>query len=287
MIRLLAATSLLYACAQAADPVPAWVKDLTTARLGPHLTVPPCEVVYELGWNHLLTAGRASLSVREAGDFWRADATASSTGLARGLWKYDCEMTSIINRQTLQPRFLRHSETDRAETCRYRVAFEPRRVLTETTIIPKKGATTTSTAVCPFGPVEDLLSVILYVRSQTLTPGQKITRVVQPWDKPYLTTFEVLGREAIDIAGKKRPCIKVSVKIRKIDRTTLDLSSYKKMKTSTIWISDDALRLPLEMHAEIFVGYMFARMTGLKMLKGTDSQTSVPARMDVKPPAPQ
>lgn len=277
---------LLLACAQAADPVPSWVKDLTTARLGPYLTVPPCEVVYELGWNHLLTAGKASLSVKEAGGFWRADATAASTGLARGLWKYDCEMTSIINRQTLQPRFLSHSETDREETCHYRVVFEPQRVLTETTVIPKKGTTTKSTAICPYGPVEDLLSVILYVRSQALTPGQKITRVVQPWDKPYLTTFEVHGRESLDIAGKKRPCIKVDVKIRKIDRTTLDLSSYKKMKTSTIWISDDALRLPLEMHAEIFVGYMFARMTGLKMLNGADGMATVPPRMDVKPPTP-
>ncbi len=281
MLRLFTATSLLLACAQAADPAPTWKKDLTTARLGPYLTVPPCEVTYELGWNHLLTAGKASLSVKEAGGFWRADATAASTGLARGLWKYDCEMTSIINRQTLQPRFLSHSETDRAETCRYRVAFEPQRVLTETTTLPKKGATTTGTVVCPYGPVEDLLSVILYVRSQALTPGQKITRVVQPWDKPYLTTFEVLGREALVIAGKKRPCIKVAVKIRKIDRTTLVLSSYKKMKSSTIWISDDVLRLPLEMHADIFVGYMFARMTGLKMLTGADAQAMLPARMEV------
>jgi hypothetical protein len=195
-------------------------------------------------------------------------------------------MTSIIDRQTLQPRFLSHSETDREETCRYRVAFEPQRVLTETTIIPKKGTSSNGTAICPYGPVEDLLSVILYVRSQPLTPGQKITRVVQPWDKPYLTTFEVQGRESLDIAGKKRPCIKLGVKIRKIDRTTLELSSYKKMKTSTIWISDDALRLPLEMHAEIFVGYMFARMTGLKMLEGEGAKAAVPARMDVKPPGP-
>jgi hypothetical protein len=110
--------------------------------------------------------------------------------------------------------------------------------------------------------------------------------VVQPWDKPYLTTFEVQGRESLDIAGKKRPCIKLGVKIRKIDRTTLELSSYKKMKTSTIWISDDALRLPLEMHAEIFVGYMFARMTGLKMLEGEGAKAAVTARMDVKPPGP-
>ncbi len=77
----------------------------------------------------------------------------------------------------------------------------------------------------------------------------------------------------------------MSVKIRKIDRTTLALSSYKKMKTSTIWISDDPLRLPIEMHAEIFVGYMSARMTGIKMLSGKDATATVPDNMTVDPPA--
>jgi hypothetical protein len=63
------------------------------------------------------------------------------------------------------------------------------------------------------------------------------------------------------------------------------LSSYKKMKTSTIWISDDAMRLPIEMHAEIFVGYMSARMTGMKMLSGKDAAATVPNNMTVSPPA--
>ncbi len=264
---------------------PGWVKDLSVALAGPYLKVPPCEVTYELGWNNWITAGRAALSVKEAGAYWRADATASSTGFARTLWTYDCEMTSIIERTTIRPRYLRHSETDSEENCHYRVSFEPLRAVTETTITPKKGTASTSSTLCPYGPMEDLLSVILYVRSQALTPGQKITRVVQPWDKPYLTTFEVQGRETLDFGGKKRPCIKVGIKIRKIDRSTLVLSSYKKMKTSTIWISDDALRLPIEMHADIFIGYMSARMTGLKMLSGKDAAAVVPTNMMVKPPA--
>ncbi len=274
--------AMLTASALAASPP--WTKDLSREPLGPHLHVPPCEVTYELGWNNWVTAGKASLRVREApGGFWRADATAASTGFARTLWKYDCEMTSIIERAAIRPRFLRHSETDSAENCRYRVSFEPRQVVTETTTTPTKGAPSANTTVCPYGPMDDLLSVILYVRSQALTPGQKVTRVVQPWDKPYLTTFEVLGRETLDFGGKKRPCIKVSVKIRKIDRSSLELSSYKKMKTSTIWISDDTLRLPIEMHAEVYVGYMSARMTGIKMLSGGDAAAPLPAEMK-KPP---
>lgn len=285
MTRHLILLMVLMSSVCARGQVPGWAKDLTKEPVGPYLNVPPCELTFELGWNNFIMAGKASLSVKEAGNYWRADATASSTGFARTLWKYDCEMTSIIERGTIHPRFLSHSETDSAENCRYRVSFEPTRAVTETTITPKMGTKSTSTAICPYGPMEDLLSVILYVRSQALTPQQKVTRVVQPWDKPYLTTFEVLGRDTLEFGGKKRPCIKVSVKIRKIDRSTLVLSSYKKMKTSTIWISDDPLRLPIEMHAEIFVGYMSARMTGIKMLSGKDATATVPDNMTVNPPA--
>ncbi|MFN0076524.1 MAG: DUF3108 domain-containing protein [Prosthecobacter sp.] len=263
---------------------PAWARDLTAAPVGPYLHVPPCEITFELGWNNFIKAGTAALSVKEAGNYWRADATASSTGFARSLWTYDCEMSSIIERASIRPRYLRHSETDSEENCRYRVSFEPHRVVTETTITPQQGAASTSSALCAYGPVEDLLSVILYVRSQELRNGQKITRVVQPWDKPYLTTFEVQSRETLNFGGKQRPCIKVGIQIRKIDRATLALSAYKKMKTATIWISDDALRLPIEMHASIFVGYMSARMTGMKLLTGKDATAAVPKYMTVKPP---
>lgn len=263
----------------------AWEKDLTKLPVGPHQYVPSCVVSYQLGWNNWVSAGKATLTIKKAGAYWRADATGSSSGFARSLWKYDCEMTSVIERSTLRSRYLKHSETDSAENCRYRVSFEPKRVITETTTTPTKGSARTSTTLCSYGPMDDLLSVILYVRSQALTPGQKVTRVVQPWDKPYLTTFEVLGRETLAFAGEKRPCIKVSVKIRRIDRDSLEVSNYKKMKTSTIWISDDVLRLPIEMHADIFVGFMSARMSGIKILEGKEVSADLPGNLKVKIPA--
>lgn len=280
---LLLFSLLIHAGAPAQTP--AWVKELTTAPAGALLQVPPCEITFELGWNNWIKAGTASLSVKEAGSCWRADATAASTGFARTLWKYDCAMTAVIGRADIRSRYLEHSETDSAENCRYRAAFAAGRVVTETVTTPVKGAAHSHRTVCPYGPMDDLLAVILYVRSQALRPGQKITRVVQPWDKPYLTTFEVQGRDTLNFGGQKRPCIKVGLKIRKIDRETLVLSSYKKMKTATIWISDDALRLPIEMHANVFIGYMSARMTGLKLLEGAAGKAALPRNMTVKAPA--
>lgn len=274
----------LLASPLAADPPPEWVKELTLGTAGTHRHVPPCKLTFDVGWSHVMTAGQATLTVREAGSYWRADATAASTGLARRLWKYDCEMTSVMHRGDLRAHYLQHRETDSAETCRYRVSFERHRVITETQVQPVKGTETTSTTLCPYGPMDDILSVILYVRSLELKNGQKITRVVQPWDTPYLTTFEVQGRETIAYGGKKRPCIKLGLQIRKIDRTSLALSAYKKMKTATIWVSDDELRIPIEMNASVFVGFMFARLTQFENLEGQAAAAALPENTTVKPP---
>lgn len=283
LLFLLGVLSHSLTCAQ----TPEWVKELTPGTAGTHRKVPPCKLTFDIGWSHVMTAGQATLTVREAGEFWRADASASSAGLARSLWKYDCEMTSIMHRGDLRAHFLQHRETDSEETCRYRVAFERHRVITQTQVQPVKGSPSTSTAVCAYGPMDDILSVILYVRSLELKNGQKITRVVQPWDTPYLTTFEVHGRETITYGGQKRSCIKLGLKIRKIDRTTLALSAYKKMKTATIWVSDDELRVPIEMNASVFVGFMFARLTKFETLSGKEATASLPHRIAVKaPPAP-
>lgn len=265
---------------------PDWASTLTKTTPG-LLKVPACVLDFELGWNNSIKAGTARVTVQEAGEsYWRATAQASSTGFARTLWTYDCTMSSIIRRDTLHPIFMQHSETDRSETCRYRVSFQPKRVITESTILPKEGAASASTFVCGFSPVEDLLSIILFVRGLPLANGDSVTRVVQPWDKPYLTTFEVLGREVLEVEGKQKPCIKLAVKIRKIDRDSLTLSSYKKMKTATIWVSDDEERLPVEMRAEIFVGFMSCRLIGKTLLSGSSARSGAPsaASMLVKPP---
>ena len=148
---------LLLSCAAIAQPE--WAASLSKDQIG-QLNVPPCVLDFELGWNNTIKAGTARVTVQEAGPrYWRASAQAASTGFARTLWSYDCTMSSIISRETLHPVFMQHSETDRSETCRYRVAFQPRRVITESTVLPHKGTASTATHVCGFSPIEDLLSI--------------------------------------------------------------------------------------------------------------------------------
>ncbi|WP_146848331.1 DUF3108 domain-containing protein [Brevifollis gellanilyticus] len=272
--------ALLWGQAKAPTPAsvvkPTWASTLTKTPVGSFPLLAPCRVTYDLSWNNLMSAGSAKVTMQESGPYQVAKAEAGTSALARALWSYDCVMTSVMERSSLRSLHMEHSETDSRETVAYWVNFGASQISTLTKLSPKKGAVTTSTNICPYGPADDLQSAILYVRSQPLKQGDSITRVVQPFDRPYLTTFTVVGREQKKVEGVAYPTIKLDIKIRKLDRKTLVPGSFKKVKTATIWVSDDAWRLPVEAHAEIFVGFISATMTKREELKGRQAQGALP-----------
>jgi len=266
---------------------PEWAGQLTPLKIRAEYPVPTCDLHYEFGWNNVVRAGTAVIRVRRSREYWNASASAKSTGLAGLLWPYECTMRSLIRRDTLRPRFLWHEEVDRRERCQYRVEFRADCVVTETRVKPVKGGEVTRVHACGFEPIEDVLSAFLGVRGQRLAHGDAITRVVQPWDTPYLATFTVVGREVREVEGVKRGCIKLSAKIRKVHREKLVLSAYRKMKTAFLWVTDDAGRLPVEFRAEAFVGFISCRLTRVVSLKGREGEGDVPAESGMRVELPQ
>jgi hypothetical protein len=221
-------------------------------------------VSYAVGWKNWLTAGRAEVTVKRAGEQQQAVASAATSGLVRRFWSYECALASTMQWPSLRAVRLQHSETDSRETVLYKADFSATEVVTTTDLRPRKGTPTVTRQVCPYGPMDDLQSGIMYVRSQPLNPGDQIIRVIQPFDRPYLTTFTVGGRETRKIRGKPEPCIRLDLQIQRIERKTLKLGDFKKVRSATIWISDDTLRIPLEAHAHVFIGYLSVRLTGLE-----------------------
>ena len=107
-------------------------------------------------------------------------------------------------------------------------------------------------------PIFDIFSAMLFIRSQKLDNGDAITQVIQPFDSPYLLKVKVAGREV----HNGRNTIKLTVGMRKIDRKTLELKPYKKLKSdATMWLSDDADRIPVELRAAAFIGEVRATLT--------------------------
>ena len=68
-----------------------------------------------------------------------------------------------------------------------------------------------------------------------------------------------MGREKISVHSGTYSAIKMDLQLSKISKD-LELQPHKKFRKATIWLSDDADRLPLRIEAQIFVGTIFAEL---------------------------
>jgi len=248
-------------------PPPEWLKKITLIKPGKEPRLKPCRVRYSLSWNNLINAGEASIMMRygekggqASSNILLGEASARSSGPARILWTYDCELKSEVDKYSFRPLWFEHSETENKETVSYRTDFKPDRVVTiRQEVDPKTGKIKSSKRTFRYANVHGLLSSILCLRSLPLKDGETITGVIQPFDAPYLVSFDVQGRESRKYQGKEHDTIRLGVKIQKINKD-LTLRAYKKMKTATLWVSEDEYRLPMEIRADIFIGYVAATL---------------------------
>ncbi|MCB1235553.1 MAG: DUF3108 domain-containing protein [Verrucomicrobiae bacterium] len=272
---MLAATGLAMAQTETAAPAKppppspeelAWMKELTLLAPGGHKELKPVEIKYRLSWNNVLNAGELDVAmkrepVESVGICLVGTADARSSGLARALWSYDAEAKATVLPGTLEPKFFELAETERGKKFAYQLDFQPRAVSSRTTEFPKKASEDpkVSEKTYRYQAVKDILSTVLYVRSFELTEGETIKTLVSPFNRPYYVALECQGREERKIKGEKHDAIRLGVGIRKVNGNKT-LQDYDKMKAATIWLSDDEFRLPLEVHADIFVGFISARM---------------------------
>ncbi len=253
VIRLLLGFSLLTPLV-AADP--AWKPELTSPAAGVFLLPPSSTLVYQVSWKGMIEAGNCRIefappAVKKPGNYVIL-ANSASVGAASLLFAYHSNFWSEIDPVTLRPNYFQAIETDDKETTSTTVRhFFTKVESSETTKKLKTGVSKKTDRVFNFSPVFDIFSAMLHVRSQKLDVGDQITLAILPFDTPYLLKVKVVGREVHE--GRK--AIRLTVGMRKINRTTLELQAYKKLKKdATLWLSDDADRIPIELRAAVFIG---------------------------------
>ena len=271
-----------------AKPAPdtSWMKDVTLKPRGrghaPELR--PCLLNYKLSWRKLVSAGNATVEIkRDEPGVIVGVAEAKSSGLARALYSYDCELNARVDADSLKPLGFEHSETEKDETTEYETEFGEGFVRTWTTEPNAEGVVERKRRTYYYGDAMDLLSTIFYVRSMPLNKGDKITRVVQPFDRPYLVSFIVEGKEERKFQGEKIPTIKLSVQIARVNKD-LSLKQYDKMTESSVWVSDDEFRLPIEIRADIFIGYITCLLESREFTDAkAKAAAAAAAKVDTKP----
>lgn len=266
MRSLLTCLALTLATVSAAEP--AWKAELTPPSPGSFPSLEPCTLDLQLSWKGMLDSGRIRMEFSPR-DVSKPGATvvrssARSLGPAAALFPYENHFWSELDPVSLRPKLFRAVETDKSETVTTTTRHFPDRVeCAETTRITSSGVEKKKDRVFMASPVFDIFSAMLHVRSQKLDVGDRITLLVHPFDTPYLLRVAVTAREKH--LGKD--AIRLSVGMRKIDRKTMELIPYKKMKSdATLWLSDDKDRVPIEFRAAVFIGDVRAVMSGFRKI---------------------
>jgi len=259
---------VLLALSVCAIAEPEWKADVSSPVFGTHPRLDPISLDYQMSWKGVLNSGHFHLEFSAPWDrkpgVYIVKAHGDSQGAAAAIHPYHYNSWSELNPSTFMPRLVRTAETDKNGGDVSEIRYFANRVDTETTVRSSDtGKSKIVNRSFAHPAVFDIFSAMLYIRSQPLAKDDRINLVIQSGDQPYLLKIRCLGRETHE--GQKT--IKLAAGMRKIDRDTLELKDYKKLKNdATLWLSDDNDRIPLEMRADIFWGDVRAVLTSRKKL---------------------
>jgi hypothetical protein len=235
---------------------PEWTKQLTSTVSGYHPPLASTQLEFSLSWKGILEAGYLDIKIAPKDvrkpDLLIVKSSAHSQGVAKKLFPYSHSYWSEIHPTTLASRYFKATETDSEEkivtTNLYSVT---KTEVSEATTDLKTSKTTTRNTTFTQPNVRDLFSAILFVRSQKLDVGETHNMVILPFKSPYLLKVKVEAKQKHE--GKN--AIRLSFAIQKINIKTNELVPYKKLKKPvTLWLSDDADRIPLELRASVYIG---------------------------------
>ena len=201
--------------ARSEEDRPNWSGALTTAKgpgnFGP---LPPMRLAYRFGWVSL-QAAKAQIQLSPTRTTLEIDATGTTSGLARTLFRLEIHQQAIENKLTLRPIHFFQEEKYRSATVRTNVDFDSNQLTGLREKIPNNYPDTPK--IFRFSPVFDVASALLWVRSQPLAEGETESIVVWASNAPYLATVTVLGRDTIKVNGREERAIKLGLKLNGID----------------------------------------------------------------------
>ena len=252
---LIAITTSLALFTTTASADTSWMNKIKPFKNGTHPKLKPTKLEYELSWKGTVKAGTMTFDFNKKDNRYKgldiSQAYGRSMNLAYAVFPYHISMTSFAQETSHKPLIFVADEKDKREKIKTTNTFKPNGVIhasTEDKFIKKK--TEKHNHLFKFANTHDPISAIQYIRRQSLKNGEKIHLCLHPFKSPMFSEITVLGRET----HNGRTCIKLDVKLQKIDKNTMHLKTYKKLKKATLWISDDADRVLVELRSQVFIG---------------------------------
>ncbi len=257
---------LLLSLALPLAAAPEWTKQVNVPKSGALLKIPPVHLSYNLSWDGKLKAGTVDMTFGKKDPkypkHFLAQGWGGSTGWASVLYPFQFNYVGFLSPKTFRPVMFIGNENGKRKNSNYQFRFKKSSVTGTKKSVYKNGKKDKiQQRAFQYPSSLDLFSGLLQIRSMPLDAGQTYKMPFHPVGKPYLATVKVLGRE--NHLG--RQAIKLSISMQHIEEN-LELKSYKKLKSSTVWISDDQWRIPLEVRAKVWVGNVRMRLVSQKAL---------------------
>lgn len=238
-----------------------WQEKLTPLTVGGFSEVRPFEAEYRFGWSGF-EAARAKVKLDQTADQTRIAVTGGTTGAARALWRLDARQDAQIWRKGLRSHYFQQQEIYAKRQVYIEAAFQPDGLWRFRQVLPDPAGIARWKKIKE-EPMRDILAALLFVRSQRLASGDEVVVSAFPGDAPFLAETKVKGRETLTVAGQPRATIKMEFTLKRIvtkGEKKGQLEPHGKFRRGTVWVSDDADRLPLRAEVEIFVGYVFGEL---------------------------
>jgi hypothetical protein len=251
-VRLFAALLISSASARAD-----WRADLSPAAPGSFPALRDVKLSYECGWSGVKAGEVVAQFSHPTPDQCVLTGSATTTGLARLLWRMDATHEAHGATVTLKPLSVRQVEIYHYQTIRTDLDYDDAGVTRLRASTADKNPARHKHY--DFPGLRDLQTALLYIRSQKLNTGDVYRLVVYPGTAAYLATVTVEDRDKIKVKAGDYPAIRIDLKLEKI-MPDMTLVPHGKFKRATAWISDDADRLPLRMNAQIFVGSVWVEL---------------------------
>lgn len=222
------------------------------ARAAPRTELPvpfkPGETLgYDISWSTFLTAGTATVTVKEKRPSFGSTAyyivaEGRPTPLVSRLYTLYYKIDTLLDAYNLLPQrgSLYSEEGKRRRTKVLRFTGQKAEYEYTTSTSTKK--------VIPLPPhAQDALSAIYVVRAIPLQLGGKMTMPIVDSGKIYKVTLTVAGKELVKTGIG-------TLSAWKITPTIVSAGSDSPGRGFALWVSDDARRLPLKMEAQLAVG---------------------------------
>ena len=228
--------------APAAAPRPTGPEKAVPFRPGESLT-------YDVSWSDYLTAGSATLTVRDkrpsgGSTAYYLVAEGRPTTLMSKLYAVYYKADSLVDAYTLFPQrgsvFSQENGRQRMKETRFDQARR------SATFQMRTATTMTQDQPLP-GPTHDGLSALTAMRTMTLAPGASSAFSVSDSGYLYRVRAIVAGKESIKTGLGTAAAWKIVPAVRDAKGQTVG-------RGMAVWISDDARRLPLRIEAQLPVG---------------------------------